>query len=124
MGDLVFPGAGTFLETLLTGCNLRKGSTASSTSRDEPGTFDLIGKPNPFMIDLIKEEHSLAAGSRSVMIGDRPNTDIMFGKEAGIDQCLVLSGVVASVDEFERKWLPENATYDPTWIMHQVGDGS
>ena len=113
----MFMGAGSLLQSILTGCDLRKGSTATSTSRDEPGTFDLIGKPNPFMIDLIKEEHSIVAGSRSVMIGDRPNTDIMFGKEAGIDQCLVLSGVVLSVEDFETNWLPENAAYDPTWIM-------
>jgi len=81
----------------------------------------LIGKPNPFMIDLIKEEHSLAPGSRSVMIGDRPNTDIMFGKEAGIDTCLVLSGVVLSLEDFEQNWLTENLAYEPTWIMQQVG---
>ena len=57
IGDKVFPGAGSCLQSILTGAGLRKGSTASSTSRDEPGTFDLIGKPNPFMINLIKEEH-------------------------------------------------------------------
>ena len=73
------------MQSILTGCNLRKGSTASSTFREEPGTFDLIGKQNPFMIDLIKEDHELSEESRSVMIGDRPNTDILFGKEAGID---------------------------------------
>ena len=55
------------------------------------------------------------------MIGDRPNTDILFGKAAGIDQCLVLSGVVHSVEDFEQNWLPEDPNYDPTWIMQQVG---
>ena len=34
------------------------------------------------------------------MIGDRPNTDIAFGKAAGIDTCLVLTGVVSSEDDF------------------------
>ena len=56
------------------------------------------------------------------MIGDRPNTDIMFGKAAGIDQCLVLSGVVHNMQDFEENWLTEDIDYDPTWVMQMVGD--
>ena len=55
------------------------------------------------------------------MIGDNPSTDILFGKAAGIDQCLVLSGVVRGMDDFETNWLPKNADYDPTFIMEKVG---
>ena len=57
------------------------------------------------------------------MVGDRPNTDISFGKAAGIDQCLVMSGVVKSLEEFETEWLNEDtvAEYDPTYIMDMVG---
>ena len=114
----LMPGAGSTLASLLTACNLKKGRTFSSCSKDEPGTFDLIGKPNPFAIELIKEEHGLDPNSRSLMIGDRPNTDIAFGKAAGIDQCLVLSGVVQSIEDFESNWLTENPTdYDPTYIL-------
>ena len=81
----LYPGAGSTLSSLLSACDLRKGERVDSCSRDEPGTFDLIGKPNPFAIELIKKEHGLGAESRSIMIGDRPNTDIAFGKAAGID---------------------------------------
>lgn len=118
----IYPGAGSSLAAVLRACNLKKGARHDSCSKDEPGTFDLIGKPNPFAIDLIKKEHGLSADSRSLMIGDNPNTDIVFGKAAGIDQCLVLSGVVRSVEDFEENWLPENPTeYDPTYIMDLVG---
>ena len=94
----------------------------NSCSKDEPGTYDLIGKPNPFMFELLKEEHNIPENSRSVMIGDRPNTDIHFGKSVGIDQCLVLSGVVTSLDDLEENWLTQSqANYDPTYIMDMIG---
>ena len=117
-----FPGAGAILQSITTACRLRKGSHVRSTSLEEPGTYDLIGKPNPFTIDLIKEEHGLSENSRTIMIGDRPNTDILFGKAGGLDQCLVLSGVVRSLDDFKSNWLPENQDYAPTYIMQMVGD--
>ncbi len=47
------PGAGCVLQSILAATNLKKGSNPSSTSKSEPGTFDLIGKPNPFTISLI-----------------------------------------------------------------------
>ena len=72
----LYPGAGSALQSIVTACKLRKGSKHDSTSKEEPGTFDLIGKPNPFAVDLVKEEHKLPEGSRTIMIGDRPNTDI------------------------------------------------
>ena len=82
----------------------------------------MIGKPNPFMYELLKEEHNIPENSRSVMIGDRPNTDIHFGKSVGIDQCLVLSGVVTSLDDLEENWLTQSqANYDPTYIMDMIG---
>ena len=72
----LYPGAGSALASITTACKLRKGSKLDSTSIEEPGTFDLIGKPNPFAVNLVKEEHNLPAQSKSLMVGDRPNTDI------------------------------------------------
>ena len=56
------------------------------------------------------------------MIGDQPNTDILFGKNGGLDQCLVLSGAVRDIDDFRNNWLPQNSNYAPTFIMEKVGD--
>ena len=68
----------------------------------------MVGKPNPFTIDIIKQEHGLTEKSRIIMIGDLPTTDILFGKAAGFDTCLVLSGVVRSLEDFRVNWLPKN----------------
>ena len=116
------PGSGSILQPLLTATGLKLGSHVRSTSLEEPGTFDLIGKPNPFSIELIKEEHGISMESRTLMIGDNPSTDILYGKNAGVDQCMVLSGIVRSLKEFERDWLPQNPDYRPTWVMNMVGD--
>ena len=116
------PGAGSFLEAILASTGLKRGSHPRSTSIEEPGTFDLIGKPNPFTAELIQEEHGLNFGARTLMVGDLPKTDILFGKNAGVDQCLVLSGIVRSIDDFERNWLPKNPAYRPDHLMEMVGD--
>jgi len=34
-----------------------------------------------------------------IMIGDRPDTDILMGFNAGIDTCLTMTGVVQNTDE-------------------------
>ena len=85
IGDYYMPGNGAVLQSLLQATGLNYGSKLSSSCLEEPGTFDLIGKPNSFTFSLIKEEHGLPQMSRTVMIGDRPDTDVLFAKEAGID---------------------------------------
>ena len=54
------------------------------------------------------------------MIGDRPNTDIALGKKAGIDTCLVMTGVVKSKEDFAQNW-SENPEHHPTYFMESLG---
>ena len=117
-----FPGAGALLQSIVTASGLKKGSHLRSTAKEEPGTYDILGKPNPFTIDLIKEEHGLSESSRTIMIGDRPNTDILFGKAGNLDQCMVLTGVVRGIDDFKSNWLNGHPEYAPTYIMEMLGD--
>ena len=55
-----------------------------------------VGKPNPSIVDMIINQHNLPSDCRDkmVMIGDRPDTDLQFGINAGIDTCLVFTGVI------------------------------
>jgi ribonucleotide monophosphatase NagD (HAD superfamily) len=38
--------------------------------------YEVVGKPNPFTIDLVQKHSQVESKKRMVMIGDRPNTDI------------------------------------------------
>lgn len=64
------------------------GAIAGSTKR-EPIT---VGKPAEFMLDNIAKTFNLQR-HQICMVGDRLDTDILFGKNGGLTTCLVLSGV-------------------------------
>jgi len=53
-----------------------------------------IGKPGPTMLDCIKAKHDFDP-KRTIMIGDRLDTDIQFGKNGGVSTLLVLTGVTS-----------------------------
>ncbi len=52
----------------------------------------VIGKPNPLMIDLIRAKHGLQS-NEIMAVGDRYDTDILGGINAGSPTALVLTGV-------------------------------
>lgn len=56
-----------------------------------------------------------------IMIGDRPNTDIELGYNAGIDTCLVLTGVVKNEDDI-LSWTNQKKSYIPTWVIPSWGE--
>lgn len=78
-----FPGAGTMVAAIQ--CSLGPGEGGES---QRPV---VIGKPNPFAWDLIRRDHELG-NCKALMLGDRMDTDILFGFQAGIDTCLMMSG--------------------------------
>ena len=57
----------------------------------------VVGKPNALMM-LIARQQLGSHSSETVMIGDRMDTDIVAGLEAGMTTCLVLSGVTRRED--------------------------
>nr|XP_053648065.1 glycerol-3-phosphate phosphatase-like [Cherax quadricarinatus] len=57
----------------------------------------VMGKPSEKMFSVISDKHQLKP-SRTLMIGDRCNTDILFGKNCGLHTLVVLSGVTTMKD--------------------------
>jgi NagD protein len=90
------------------------GSVAALIERATGVAPYFIGKPNPLM--MREALNSLGAHSEStVMVGDRMDTDIVAGIEAGLHTILVLSGVT-SASQVER------FPYRPGRVVESVAD--
>merc|ERR1719460_191462 len=63
----------------------------------------VVGKPSSFMLDDVAQRFGLNK-SEICMIGDRLDTDILFGQNGGLKTLLVLTGVTTE----ERLQSPEN----------------
>ena len=75
----------------------------------------ITGKPSRFMIDYLTKVHGIDP-SRSLMVGDRLDTDIAFGVNGGTSTCLVLSGCTTRIQA-------EKVTCDmkPDFIVDNIG---
>jgi NagD protein len=51
----------------------------------------IVGKPSPIMVEMIMSMLNLPPGE-CMMVGDRLETDIKMGIDAGMATCLVLTG--------------------------------
>jgi 4-nitrophenyl phosphatase len=87
--DIVFPIEG---RRLIPGAGAIVASLATCSGR-EP---EVVGKPNPFLIEWILREAAVAPAD-ALVVGDRVETDILAGQRAGCSTHLVLTGVTAAV---------------------------
>lgn len=72
------------------------------------------GKPSPLLADLALERLAVAPED-SLMVGDRLNTDILFGHNAGMATALVLTGA-------GRLTPPEEALAQPDFVLESIAD--
>ncbi|WMV23758.1 hypothetical protein MTR67_017143, partial [Solanum verrucosum] len=67
------------------------------TTQKEPIT---VGKPSTFLMDFLLQKYNITT-SRMCMVGDRLDTDILFGQNAGCRTLLVFSGIrILSISSF------------------------
>ena len=64
----------------------------------------VVGKPSALMIDYLESKYGVDR-SRICMVGDRLDTDVLFGTDNGLKSVLVLSGVTSE----EKLLSPENS---------------
>lgn len=64
-----------------------------------------IGKPNPLMMRMALN-HLGVHSENTVMIGDRMDTDVIAGVQAGLETVLVLSGMTQREDITRFPWQP------------------
>ena len=90
------------------------GSVAALISRATGIAPYVVGKPNPLM--MREALRAIDAHSQStVMIGDRMDTDVVSGMEAGLETILVLTGITSRE---EAELFP----YRPSRIVDSIAD--
>ncbi|KAL0268163.1 UNVERIFIED_CONTAM: hypothetical protein PYX00_010214 [Menopon gallinae] len=106
--DLLIPGTGSLLKCLET-----------ATGRQAY----VIGKPNDYIRESATKK-SLTSPSRTLMIGDKCNTDILFGKKCGFQTLLVLSGVTdrEELTKFAASLDPSDRDLVPKYYINKLGD--
>ncbi|MGZ3950887.1 MAG: HAD-IIA family hydrolase [Flavisolibacter sp.] len=74
----------------------------------------VVGKPSKFMIDAALNLMDLPAAD-CLMIGDRLETDILMGQEAGMSTALALTGATLENDL-------AGTSIQPTYVLRQLSD--
>lgn len=95
----VIPGAGTVIKAV------------SYCSDREPDA--VLGKPSKAMMECIEANFHFNP-KRTVMIGDRLNTDMMFGANSGLNTLFILTGI----DTLEKI---EGSGVTPTFYADKLG---
>jgi len=101
-GGIILPGGGSVVTSVETGLQ------ASPVN---------CGKPESMLFDLVNQAAGGLDVNRTLMIGDRVDTDILFGQRSGIRTLLVFSGVTRK-DEFEESEAVAKPVY---WLDSVAG---
>ncbi|TYH68599.1 hypothetical protein ES332_D06G271200v1 [Gossypium tomentosum] len=83
----------------------------------------VVGKPSTFMMDFLLQKFNVST-SRMCMVGDRLDTDILFGQNAGCKTLLVLSGVTtqSTLDDPSNSIKPDYYTNKVSDILSLLGE--
>lgn len=111
-GDVIAPGTGAMVMGIVT------------AARRQPV---ILGKPETFMFEIVRKDFPEIRPERTLMIGDNTKTDIMLGKNCGLQTLFVGSGVdkIADVRIWHtkaEKASPEERQRVPDFYIDKLGD--
>merc|ERR1719369_2468188 len=112
--DEQFPMKGTPMIVPGTGAIVAAVTTAAGRSPV------VLGKPSKYMFEIVQRRHPGIQPARTLMIGDRANTDILLGKNCGLQTLLVGSGVhsLAETRAWETSSLEEERRLVADYYTH------
>jgi NagD protein len=96
------------------------GSVAALISRATGIEPYFVGKPNPLMMRSALNAID-AHSETTAMIGDRMDTDIVAGLEAGLETILVLTGVTSRADAERHPFLPSRIVDSVADLVEELG---
>jgi len=116
--DEQFPMSGT--DVVVPGTGSMVAAVATAAGR----TPVVLGKPSKFMFEIVQKRHPGIVPSRTLMIGDRANTDILLGKNCGLQTLLVGSGVhsLAETRQWEESGDQETRRMVADYYVDKLGD--
>ena len=84
----------------------------------------VLGKPNEFMFEAVRSVHPGIKPSRTLMIGDTPSTDMLFGRTCGLMTLMVGtgSGTINEVKSWETRRDKETDKFIPDYFVNRLVD--
>lgn len=116
--DEQFPMKGT--ELIIPGTGAMVAAVTTAAGRQPV----VLGKPSKYMFEIVQRRHPGIQPARTLMIGDRANTDILLGKNCGLQTLMVGSGVhsLTQVREWEASSCEEERRLVADCYMDKLGD--
>ncbi|XP_076664749.1 glycerol-3-phosphate phosphatase-like isoform X2 [Andrena cerasifolii] len=83
----------------------------------------VVGKPERYIAEVLRKRFKVIP-ERTLMIGDRCNTDILLGTRCGFKTLLVLTGVTSlqDVSRWEQSECSEEKDLIPDYYIDAIGD--
>ncbi|XP_069509148.1 chronophin [Ambystoma mexicanum] len=110
---------------LLTGgrCTPGTGSLVAAVETAAGRPAVVVGKPSLFMFEDILAQHDLDP-SQTLMVGDRLEVDIQFGRNCGLTSILTLTGVsqLTNVQAYAQSDSPAHRRLVPDFYVESIAD--